>query len=549
MRRRVLGLALLAAGIAPACSEGKGTGGGAAAQAGSPGRGGTLVLLYPQAPSTLNPIVASLASEFDLLANLFPRLTVSEFRDCALTYDACLAESWERSPDGLALTYRLRRDFVWDDGEPVTSEDVAFSYDLYADPRSAAPRADTVRRMRLPVETPDPWTARFRFTEPYELRTQLAHTGLNIVPRHRLEKADRERLRGDPFGRAPIGAGPFRLERWHPGRELVLARSETPGCRAVPFLDRVVVREIPEYTTRLLELKAGRADMMDQVYERDVEGLLETGEFSIARRGLRGVEFIAWNNRHPFFADREVRRALTLAIDRDRLMRTFFTAGGETYARSAIGTVSPETCRAHADDVVPLPFDPAAAREALERAGWRDEDGDGVREKEGARFSFTLLTNTPNDRRKRIQVLVQSMLRDVGIEAHLRDLADNLVNAKLIARDFEAAIWGLSAGLWIDLSDQWRSGEGHAYNFAEYASPAVDAAIDRALAAIDEEAANAAWKEVQRQVYADQPYTFLYWMDRLVPIHRRFRDVGTDVLSLLTRLDRWWVPPEERRHP
>jgi peptide/nickel transport system substrate-binding protein len=538
-------LAFAAAGLAPACGAGGENGAGAEAQ--SPTPGGTLVLLYSQAPSTLNPIVASLASEFDLLANLFPRLTVSEFRDCALTYDPCLAQSWERSADGLSLTYRLRRDFAWHDGTPVTAQDVAFSYELYGDPRTAATRADAVRRIRLPVEAPDSWTARFHFTEPYDLHSQLAHTGLNIVPEHCLEKADRERLRGDPFGRAPVGAGPFRFERWDPGRELVLARSEKPGCRSVPLLEKVVVREIPEYTTRLLELKAGRADMMDQIYERDVEGLLETGEFTIARRGLRALEFIAWNNRHPLFADREVRRALTLAIDRERLMKTFFTAGGTTYARAAIGTVSPETCRALADDVLPLPFDPAAAREALEKAGWKDADGDGVREKEGRRFEFTLLTNSPNDRRKRIQVLVQEMLRNVGIAVELRDLADNLVNSKLQARDYEAAIWGLSAGLWIDLSDQWRSGEGHAYNFSNYANPAVDAAIDRALAAPDPESANAAWKEVQRLVYADQPYTFLYWMDRLVPVRLRFRDVGTDVLSLLSHLERWWVFPGEIR--
>src|SRR5262249_11300373 len=150
-------------------------------------------------------------------------------------------------------------------------------------------------------------------------------------------------------------------KEWKPGERIVLERNPNSKGRRVPLLDRVVVRQVPENASRVAELVAGSADMLEAIQESDVETVLETGNFRILQRGLRALEFIAWNARNPLFADREVRRALTMAIDRDLLLRNLVSAGGVCYGQPAIGTVTPLLCDAYASDVVPLPFDPQAA--------------------------------------------------------------------------------------------------------------------------------------------------------------------------------------------
>ncbi|MCI0586783.1 MAG: ABC transporter substrate-binding protein [Planctomycetes bacterium] len=511
--------------------------------------GDSLVILYGREPDSLSPFGSTgITSAFELIDNLLPQLTWSQFEDCRLTYEPFLATGWEFSPDGLTLTYRLRKDVVWDDGVQATATDVAFTYDLYADESISAIRSASVRRMRRPpAEALDSHTVAFRFTETYDPDSMMSHTGLNLVPKHLLEKADRKTIRGHAYGKAPVGTGPFKFAHWK-GGEVVLERNPQSKGRRVPLLDRVIVRQVPDAAAQIAAIRAGEADMLETIVESDVEAIIETGDYRILRRGMRALEYVAWNNRHPLFSDREVRRALTMAIDRPLLLESLCSAGGVVYGQPAIGTVPPILCKAYASDVVPLPFDPAAAAALLESRGWTDPDGDGVREKEGTRFSFTLITNTGSPRRRREQELVRAMLAKVGVEAVLRDLPMDEFNDRLVKRDFEAAVAGRSASLYIDPTPEWHSGADNAFNFASYANPQVDALIGEALAERDAVRAADRWKQLQRLIHEDQPFTFLFWRDLLVPVHKRFRDVRTNVLATLFMAEEWWVPKAQQKY-
>lgn len=140
------------------------------------------------------------------------------------------------------------------------------------------------------------------------------------------------------------------------------------------------------------------------------------------------------------------------------------------------------------------------------------------------------------------------MLAKVGVEAILRDLPLDEFNARLNKREFDAAVAGRSASLFIDPTPEWGSGEGNAFNFASYANPQVDALIGEALGEKDAARAAELWKQVQRLIYEDQPFTFLYWRDLLVPIHKRFRDVRTNVLASLFMAEEWWVPTAHQKY-
>ncbi len=513
----------------------------------TPVDGDALVVAYPTDVDSLNPLIASSDLSGQILDFLFPLLVMPTF-DCRCSYRPHLARSWRWSEDGLTLTFELRDDVRWSDGEPVDSDDVRFTLELIQDPAVASGYAAYLEHLRAddPVETPDAGTVVVHFARRYDADTMLSHVGgCPIVPRHVLEQTPRSELRGAPFGSAPVTAGSFHVGRWDRGRELVLER--TADSPVTPHLDRVVFRVIPEYTTRLVELERGDVDLVAGIQVEDAERLSGEGSgVRVVRRGQRYLDYIAWNLRDERFAAPGIRRALAHAVDADALIDALLRAGDERYGTRAVGTITPELCDLRNPDLAPIPHDPAKAAELFAEAGWRDSDGDGWLDRDGERFAFTLETNASNPRRVQAQVIVQDQLRQVGVDVALATYEGNAFFERLQEGKFEAALTGWGAALVVDPSRLWKS-DG-VYNFPGYASPEVDALIERGLAAVEPGEARDCWQRLQATVHADQPVCFLYWRDELVAIRERFRDVGISTLWLFEDLHHWWVPGTEQRH-
>lgn len=541
----LLVLLLLAPGCGPGEAEKGESAAGATAPpaAAEPVRGGTLVVAWISDADVLNPVVQQSLLAQHLGTLLFPNLTSEGFADCRLQQVPYLAESWQWSDGGRTLTFRLREGVRWEDGTPVTSADVALTTELMRDESVASPRYNNVERVAA-VETPDARTAVFRFTEPYEAQTQLSHASQDLLPRHLLAGADRQTLRGHPFGFRPLAAGPFRLERWTRNQEIVLAANPGYTLGAPPYIERVVFRVIPEYTTRLAELIRGTVDVVDNLQVEDVARLRqENPEIRIIPRGWRFLEYLGWNLRDPLFADRRARRALTMCLDRETVIAALLSGGGERYGRPAVGTITPELCRQHNDAIPPLPFDPRAGQALLAELGWEDRDGDGLLDREGLPFRFTLKTNSGNPRRERVAVLVQGQLRRVGIDVRIESVEGTTLTDQLRRKEFQAVLYGWSASLYVDPTEFWHSGEEYEYNFCSYANPEVDRLIESGVAETDPARAQATWREVQRLIYEDQPYTFLYWVNSLMGVNRRVQGVEANILSPLYGLERWWIEP------
>lgn len=515
---------------------------------GAPVRGDTLVVAVRAEPDTLDPLVEAHTIGGELNSNLYPSLLADDFLDCHTTALPYAAERWEWTDAGRTLTFHLREGMRWTDGEPVTSADVRFSYELMADPAVGSPRISYTTRIER-IETPDPRTVVFHFTEAYDHETQLLHVGFPFVARHVFEGADRASLRGHPASRRPVGAGPFVLERWEPGSEIVLARNETSTLVPPPWLDRVVFRVLPDASTRLAELSRGAVDLIRDLSPRDVETLArQAPHVRFLSRGLRFLDYVAWNTRDPLFASVAVRRALTIAIDRRRLVDTLLRAGGVVLGREATGFIPPVLCHDYDATRTALPFDPARARRMLEAEGWRDEDGDGVRERDGRPFSFELLYNTGNARREKCAILLRRMLADVGVEARTGVMDTNAFFEKLRRHEFQAGIGGMRAALVVEPSDFFHCGDEYQYNFASYCNPRVDEILDLAPSVADLDRRRELWRELERIVYEEQPWTFLFWREDIVAIDRRFRGVATNVINTLQDLSTWWVPREEQKH-
>ena len=513
-----------------------------------PVNGDTLVVGYKADVDVLNPLVTVSNLGLEILEVLFP-VTVGMDFDCRCVPRAGIAERWDWSDDGTAVTFHLRDGLVWSDGETIDADDVAASWDRIADPAVGSAWAPFTANFRkeTPYVITDPRTITLHFEHAYDRTTMMAHAaGCPLAPEHALRDTPSEQLRAAPFSSSPITAGPFRFGAWTKGQQLELVRDDRAGQAA--RLDRVIFKIVPEYATRLLELQNGSIDMMPGLQLEDVDRIqAQHPEIKLYRRSERNSDFIAWNLRDPRFADVRVRTALAHAVDVETLMDALLTAGGVRYARRAVGTITPAICDAHNDQIVPLAHDPQTARALLAEAGWTDTDGDGLVDKEGEPLRFTLMTNQGNARREQAQVIIQQQFREVGVDVTLQTLESNTVFQRMKEGNYEAAMSGVMANMFVDPTNRWRS-DGKPFNHTGYANPQVDALIDQGLATTDPEEANRCWREMQALIYADQPYCFLYWRDDVVAVHQRFRDVKINVLGVFGNVGQWWVPTAEQKY-
>jgi len=393
----------------------------------------------------------------------------------------------------------------------------------------------------------DAHTVSVTFTHAYDEATMLAHSALNaLVPAHRLKGVDRGTLRGLDIAREPVSTGPFKLARWEKGQMMVLERNPEVKELPVPHLDRVIFKVVPEYTSRLVELENGSVHMVASLQVEDYQRLKESHpELKFYRRGYRTMDYVAWNLRDPRFSDLRVRKALGLAIDVDQIMASLLTAGGESFGRRAVGTVTPALADAYASDVKPIPYDPDKARSLLAEAGWKDTDGDGVVDKDGKPLRFKVEYNTGNPRRAKAVIFIQDQLKKVGVRIDPTEIESNTFFENMRQRNFEAALGGWSAALFLDMTGMWAcesETEKHQFNFTGYCDPETDRLMDAALKEVDPLKAGALWKQVQARIYEAQPYTFLYWREDVDAVHGKVRNVQSNILSPTYNLHEWWIP-------
>jgi len=540
----------------------------------------SLVVAWRDDVESLVSVVPQTSADSEITGLLNPLMVEVGF-DCGLDFSPFIASSWQFSPDGRSLAVTLRDDIQWSDGRPVTARDVAFTYELAADPAVGSPRAAFLERME-PGGRPailDDQHLEFRFTTAYDRATMMAHAlGIETLPQHLLATADRGTLKGHAYNQQPVVYGPWRVASREPGQTVVLEPNPSwsgPEDHA-PKLQRVVFKVLPEPATRLLELEAGTVDMVTGLEVEDAERLAaEHPEIQLLRRGWRAMEYVGWNNidgavyqdllsqagegirpepsqagPHPLLGDPAVRRALTMALDIDRAMAELLSSSsaGQIYAQRAVGTISPNLCQHHAGDIQPLPYDGAAAAQALADAGWTDSDGDGVRDKRGRPFRLELMVSSGNARRERIALIVQDALRQVGVDVQITMLDFSAYVDRAVRKDFDALVGGWSADLFVDPSSKWHSSPDQVYNFVSYDNPQVDTLIDQGLSQPDPAQAALSWRQLQASIYRDQPYTFLWWVDEVVAVHGRFRDVEVHPFSAFHHLHRWWVPAEQVRY-
>ncbi len=453
-----------------------------------------------------------------------------------------LAESWRISEDGLTITFKLRKDVRWHDGRPFTSADALFTWRFVTDPKTPTPYAADFLRITK-AEAPDPYTFIVHYDQPFA--RALYAWASDIVPKHLLEGRD---VRTSPLARRPIGTGPYKFLEWRAGSKIVLT-SNHDYFEGRPYLDRIIYRIIPDLATMFLELKAGNIDSMGLTpiqYARQTDSPAFKARFNKYRYPASSYTYLGYNLRLPMFADRRVRQALSYAINVEEIIDGVLLG----YGQPANGPFKPGTW-AHDPTLKPYPFDPAKAKKLLAEAGWTDSDGDGVLDKNGSPFAFTILTNQGNSARLKTAIIIQERLKQIGIKVKVRAVEwAAFIKNFIDQHKFEATILGWTLPADPDPNAVWHSSKAEkgGLNFVGYKNPEVDALIETARTTFDQEVRKKAYYRFQRILHRDQPYTFLYVPDALPVVASRIRGIEPAPAGIGWNQIKWYVPKAEQKY-
>ena len=430
----------------------------AAAQTTPVPAGGALVLAATSEPKTLNPVLAADQPSRDVLYALSADLV--HINRVTLRTEPALAKSWSVSRDGRHYTLALRPGLRFSDGEPLSADDVVFSFRLYLDPELNSPQRSLLLMDGKPIAVSkiSEDSVRVDLPAPYGPGERLFDY-FWILPRHKLEKAYAEGRLAQAWslGAAPsefATAGPFRVRQYLPGQRLVLERNpyywkRDEAGRPLPYLDRLELAFVADQNAQVLRLLAGEVDEVARLRPEDFARLEQNPALQAGDAGP-GLEynflFFNWNAGGPqqaWFRNLPFRRAVAHAIDRDAMVRLVYQGrGSPIWSQVTAGNRLWRT-----EKLARYPYDPARAEQLLREAGFRRQGSGPLQDVQGHAVEFSLMVSYSSQLRRKMAVLVQEDLARIGIRAQVAPTDFGaMMDAVLNTRKFEAALWGLASG-------------------------------------------------------------------------------------------------------
>jgi peptide/nickel transport system substrate-binding protein len=489
-------------------------------------RGGVMMVGMREAPAAIDPLAPSMFSSNDLLELLFLRL--HRIDPGTGRMKPILAESWEFSEDLKSITYYLRKNIKWWDGQPVTADDIYYTYMKMKDPATNYPNINALRFIRDAVVI-GPYAIRFDCEKVYA--DILTDTDIMPVPEHVYEE------KGSAFGTNPVGNGPYKIKEWLPGNGMILVANED-YYRMRPPLDEVHIRFYANGEEMLANFAAGDLDLITDIDPHAGRSLSSNENVSVHSRPGNSYLYIAWNMEHPFLGETEVRNALGMAINRQRLLDELYLGMGTI----STGPLTPSSW-AYDDSIMPVEYDSEKARAILESAGFTDFNRNRIIDKDRMDFVIRIITNEENADRVAIMRYIAEDLRRIGVRVITEAFSTDAFIDAIVKGEFDGFIMGWNVGEKIDPAVFWSS-QGR-YNLVSYENPVIDSLIDIGVSMLDRKKAEEVWHAFQRIIHDDQPYSFLIVPDKIAASYKRLRGVDNGVR--LASAQDFWIPEAERR--
>lgn len=515
--------------------------------------GGTVVIATSADPDALFPPVTldmegRQATElmYEYLADAGP--SMNTIGDSGFVRQ--IASGWKWSEDSASIAFSINPKARWHDGAAVTARDVAFSFSVYRDSLVGSTTRESLMDIDS-VSIPDSLTAVFWFARRTPHSFYDAGAQMLILPEHVLRAVPRDSLRSFASSHTPVGSGPYRFGTWKRGSYFDLI-AVPDHYRGTAGTRRIVWTISPEYETALTRLLGGEADVFANIRRETIPELGAGSRFKLISLPGMAYGFMAFNLRdkanpdrpNPLFHSRELRRAITMSLDREAMIENLFDS-------LAVVSIGP-TVRAYptTDTLLKqIPFDRAAAERLLDSLGWKRDRPGSMRSKNGVPLRFEVIVPVSSLSRKSIAPLIQEQLRQVGVDMKIDQMDFSAFSAREKARNFDAELgaWTLTSSPG-SVKETWTSSAARkgGLNHAGYMNPVFDALVDSALSASTVGASKHYFKLANQLIVDDAPAVWLYEPRMVLAVHRRIRTTAMRPNSWWLDIAGWEIPSTER---
>ncbi|MBM6581171.1 ABC transporter substrate-binding protein [Microvirga sp. BT689] len=506
----------------------------------APQGGGTLVVTTTPEPAIITNALSSAPTTAELATKIFDGLLEYDFD---LNPKPSLAESWEISPDGKTITFKLRQGVVWHDGKPFTSADVQFS--LMKVVKEYHPRGKGNLGPVTSIDAPDAHTVVLNLAHPYApLMKGLSSLETPIVPKHVYEGTD---FRNNPAVNNPIGTGPFKFAKWEKGNFIELQRNEKYWREGKPYLDRLIFRFIADSSTRAAGVERGEIDVatFGTINPVEMRRLEELPNISIAKGGYEAIApvmMLELNTKRAPFDDKRVRQAVAYALDRNFITKNIWYGFG----KPAVGPISSfvKGSGAFTDQGI-LKFD---VKDRLDIANRLLDEAGLKRGANGMRTKIVHDVAPFGEDWRRMGEYIKQALARVGIEVELRN------------RDYPTFVREVHNKYDFDMTSTWSIGmadptlgvqrqtwskninpEVPFGNVSQYSNPEVDKLWETAQTEKDQAKRSQYFHKLQELLVADSPVIWLMEMDLVAVQNDKVQDLITSPLGVRGGLYDTWV--------
>ena len=503
--------------------------------------GGTLINAMTGEPSNLIAMIAGDSASSAIAGNIFNSLIKY---DENLDYAPELAESWKISNDQKTITFKLKKGLKWQDGQPLTSSDVLFTWKLIIDPKTRTPYAADYQLVKKAL-TPDPLTFKITYADSYAPALDT-WASLHILPKHILKNED---INNTFFSRNPIGSSYYKLNDWISGQQVTLTANDK-STSGPPLIKKLISRIIPDTSSQFLELTADNIDLMN-INPIQYQRVFPARKDLQKRIGLykelgNGYTYLGFNLKKAPFNDIKVRQALNYAIDKEEVIKGVLLGLGESIS----SPYKPGT-RWNNPNLKPYPYNPSKALKLLSEAGYT-KNNKGILSKDGKPLKFEIITNQ-NKQREMTAVLIQRRLQEIGIEVSIRVIEwASFVNRFIKTGDFDVVVLGWSLSLDPDQYNIWHSsqqGSGQ-FNFLGYSNKNVDKLLEVGRKELNILKREKIYHEFSKYLLEDSPIVYLYAGYGLSAVHKRIKGIKqpTPPAGIYHNSYDWFIPKPLRRN-
>lgn len=513
-----------------------------------------VVIAISSFPQSLNPMYIFDINEGIITELLYPGIFLYDWNKSTSELDPIpvLVENWEWNIDSNFVMLHFFDDLKWTDGKKISVHDFVFSYKLYSDPAAQSRYYGSFQDFILNDDLSINLEETFTVLDSVTLKVKFAEGSipstfsidLPVLPEHIFEKFSIERLPELKEEVGKVTSGPFRLKEWKQNQFISLVKNENSKLFTQNNLDEIIFALVNNYTSSISMLKTGEVDFVWDLKSADAIELSNYENIAVDAVRGRDYDYIGWNNIDPekfiagdisankLFGNRSVRRALTMAVDREVIVDEYLNGFGQI----CNSPISPVFTKYYLDNSDSLNYDPALAKEILAAEGWI-RGKDGILEKNGIRFSFVLNYPSGNPLREYTATLIKNNLAAIGVEVKLESNEPNIFFDRMFAKEFEAWLAGWVVQIPLELEQYWGSDlEKNFANVASYQNPIVDELIKiikNKDGSIDE------LKSFQLEMLKNPPFTFLFWIENIVAYNNRVKNVEINPLGPIQKAWQW----------